>query len=192
MSKYTELITGYHLVRQLFNQHIDLSTRPLSDVATTIYSLAHKFDLEKATGAQLDQVGEWIGRSREITAPIEGYFFSFDIPDLGFDYGTWKDRYDPISGIMRVGDDDYRTMLRAKIGANNWKGTADELPELLGRIYPRGDIKITYSDNQDMTMTIFVTGKTISPVTKEIIRQGYLAIKPSGVTLTYKVNGEVI
>ncbi|BDH45770.1 hypothetical protein TUM12370_18140 [Salmonella enterica subsp. enterica serovar Choleraesuis] len=191
MSKYTELITSYN-AKPLFEQHVDLSTRPVSDIAKTIDGLINSFDLEKAVGVQLDAVGQWIGRTREITAPIEGYFFSFDIPDLGFDYGVWKDRYDPISGIMRVSDDDYRTMLRAKIGANNWQGTSDELPALFKSIYPKGDIKITYSDNQDMTMTVFVTGSAISPVTREIIRQGYLAIKPAGVTVNYQINGEQI
>ncbi|MBJ3816653.1 DUF2612 domain-containing protein [Shimwellia pseudoproteus] len=192
MSKYTSLITSYHSSKPLFNQHIDLSTRPVSDIAKTTIALVNGFDLDKAVGMQLDMVGEWIGRSREITAPVDNYFFSLDIPELGFDYGTWKDRYDPVTGIVRVGDDDYRTMLRAKIGANNWKGTSEELPALFNSIYPGGSIKVTYSDNQDMTMTVFVSGDVISPVTKEIIRQGYLAIKPSGVSVTYQINGVAI
>lgn len=190
MSKYTELITNYHRGKLKFVEHVDLSTGGVLETSQNMQGFISKFDLDTAIGAQLDILGKWIGRTREITAPIDDYFFSFDSPTLGFDYGTWKNRYDPDTGIVKVGDVDYRTMLRAKIGANNWDGRSETLPAILQSIYPNGDVKITYSDNQDMTMTIFIDGKVITNITKEIIRQGYLAVKPAGITIVYKINGE--
>ncbi|WP_336818119.1 DUF2612 domain-containing protein [Cedecea sp. MMO-103] len=190
MSKYTELITNYHRGKVKFTAHVDLSTGGILETSDNTNGFISKFDIDNAAGEQLDILGLWIGRTREITAPIENYFFSFDSPSLGFDYGTWKNRYDPESGIIKVGDVDYRTMLRAKIGANNWDGTSETLPAILQSIYPNGEITITYSDNQDMTMTIFIAGDVITNITKEIIRQGYLAVKPAGVTAVYKINGE--
>lgn len=145
------------------------------------------FDLEKAQGRQLDILGEWIGQIRTINAPIEDYFFTLDSESLGFDYGNWKNRYDADFGYVDLDDENYRTLLRAKIGANNWDGTVETLPAILQSIWPKGDIQIRFRDNQDMTMTVYIQGKAISTITKEIIRQGYLAIKPGGITVTYDI-----
>lgn len=43
MSKYTELITNYHATKPLFFDHIDLSTRPLIDVSSTMSGLVGEF-----------------------------------------------------------------------------------------------------------------------------------------------------
>ena len=45
MSKYTELITNYHATKPLFFDHIDLSTRPLIDVSSTMLGLVTAFDI---------------------------------------------------------------------------------------------------------------------------------------------------
>lgn len=190
MSKYTELITNYHRDKLNFVEHVDLSTGGILETSQNMQGFVSRFDLDIAIGEQLDILGKWIGRTREITAPIDDYFFSFDSPALGFDYGTWKNKYDPDTGIIKVGDADYRTMLRAKIGANNWDGRSETLPAILQSIYPNGEVKITYADNQDMTMTIYINGKAITNITKEIIRQGYLAVKPVGVSVTYEITEE--
>lgn len=190
MSKYTELISNYHKGKPLFVEHVELSTRPLTDVSTTLRGLLTAFDLDRAAGAQLDIIGEWVGRNRRIAAPIENYFFSLDSETLGFDLGSWKGRYTPESGIIEVDDEEYRTMLRAKIGANNWDGTVEHLKEVLDSIYPKDNIKLSFTDNQDMTMTIYADGPVISGITKEIIRQGFLSIKPLSVAVQYIINGE--
>lgn len=187
---YTDLITNYHRGKAKYVEHIDLTTRPQKEIIDLFSEIVTALDLDNATGAQLDILGEWIGRARSINAPIEDYFFTFDKASLGFDLGSWKDRYEPDSGIIKVDDEDYRTMLRAKIGANKWDGSADTLPAILQEIYTKQDINITFTDNQDMTVTVYVTAKNLSTITKEIIKQGYLAIKPAGVTVNYEINGE--
>ncbi|WP_345828585.1 DUF2612 domain-containing protein [Erwinia sp. HDF1-3R] len=190
MSVYTDLITNYHRAKPLFVEHIDLSTRPFEELSLSLERLVAAFDIDVATGKQLDVLGEWIGRTRKINAPIEDYFFTLDSESLGLDLGTWKDRYEPVSGLISVDDDDFRTMLRAKIGANNWDGTAESLPSILKGIYTRGNVKLSFTDNQDMTITVNVMADNMPSITKEIINQGYLAIKPAGIAVIYKINGE--
>ncbi|WP_342754037.1 DUF2612 domain-containing protein [Pantoea sp. MBD-2R] len=187
--KYTELITNYHR-KPLFVEHVDLISRPQSELSASLSGLLSALDIDSAAGAQLDILGEWIGRNRKITAPIEDYFFTLDSSTLGFGYGTWKNRYDPESGAINVDDEDYRTMLRAKIGANGWDGTTETLPKVLQSIYPKGDISLSFTDNQNMSITVYVNGNTVSNITKEIIKQGYLAVKPAGVSVIYKINEE--
>ncbi|MEF0411055.1 DUF2612 domain-containing protein, partial [Escherichia coli] len=98
MSKYTELITNYHATKPLFFDHIDLSTRPLIDVSSTMSGLVTAFDIDTAVGVQLDTLGLWIGRSRIVSQPISGVYFSWDTDGLGYDQGVWQGPYDPDSG----------------------------------------------------------------------------------------------
>ncbi|EAQ1053000.1 DUF2612 domain-containing protein, partial [Salmonella enterica subsp. enterica serovar Cerro] len=64
MSKYTDLITNYHATKSKFVEHIDLVTRPLAETSAAINGLINAFDIDYATGIQLDILGQWIGLSR--------------------------------------------------------------------------------------------------------------------------------
>ncbi len=105
MSKYTDRLTNYHRGKPLFVEHVDLSTRPLSDVAAAMYGLITAFDIDEAIGVQLDALGEWIGRSRIVSQPISGVYFSFDTAGLGWDQGVWQGPYDPNAGYTSLSDD---------------------------------------------------------------------------------------
>lgn len=70
MSKYTDLITNYHSLKPLYFQHIDLITRPFTDISVALNGMLNQFDLDKAVGEQLDIIGLWIGRQRTVSTPI--------------------------------------------------------------------------------------------------------------------------
>ncbi|MBJ9021165.1 DUF2612 domain-containing protein, partial [Citrobacter farmeri] len=131
MSKYTGLITNYHATKPKFFDHIDLSTRPLIDISTATRGLVSAFDIDTAVGVQLDILGLWIGRSRIVSQPISGVYFSLDIDGLGFDQSVWQGPYDPDSGYTTLSDETYRIILKAKIAINNWDGRNDSLPPIL-------------------------------------------------------------
>ncbi len=185
MSKYTELITNYHATKPKFFDHIDLSTRPLIDISTATRGLVSAFDIDTAVGVQLDILGLWIGRSRIVSQPISGVYFSLDIDGLGFDRGVWQGPYDPDSGYTTLSDETYRIILKAKIAINNWDGRNDSLPPILDAALEGSGLKMQIVDNQDMTISIWVFPETdISNVSLELIaaiRQGYLTVKAAGV-----------
>ena len=185
MSKYTDLITNYHRGKPLFVDHVDLSTRPLTDTSTAIKSLIAAFDIDEAVGVQLDVLGEWIGRTRIVSQPIAGVYFSFDTAGLGWDQGIWQGPYDPDAGYTSLSDDTYRIILKAKIAINNWDGTNDSLPEILDTALAGSGLRMQIVDNQDMTIGVWVFPETdISNVSLELIaaiRQGYLTVKAAGV-----------
>ncbi|EOX9503527.1 MULTISPECIES: DUF2612 domain-containing protein [Citrobacter] len=185
MSKYTELITNYHATKPKFFDHIDLSTRPLIDITTATRGLVSAFDIDTAVGVQLDILGLWIGRSRIVSQPISGVYFSLDIDGLGFDQGVWQGPYDPDSGYTTLSDETYRIILKAKIAINNWDGRNDSLPPILDAALEGSGLKMQIVDNQDMTISIWVFPETdISNVSLELIaaiRQGYLTVKAAGV-----------
>ncbi|WP_029570116.1 DUF2612 domain-containing protein [Pantoea ananatis] len=185
MSKYTDLITNWQRGKPLFTQHVDLSTRPLADVASTLNGLLTAFDIDKAVGVQLDILGEWIGRSRTVALPISGVYFSFDTDSLGWDQGVWQGPYDPDSGYTSLSDETYRIILKAKIAINQWDGTNETLRAILDTALAGSGLTMQIVDGQDMTISIWVfPEKDISLVSRELIaaiRQGYLTVKAAGV-----------
>lgn len=185
MSKYTELITNYHATKPLFVQHVDLSTRPLTDVSTSLDGLITAFDIDTAVGVQLDILGEWIGRKRTVSVPISGIYFSWDTEGLGYDQGVWQGPYDPDTGYTALSDETYRVILKAKIAINNWDGTNDSLPPILDSALAGSGIRMQIVDNQDMTISLWVFPEIdISLVSLELIaaiKQGYLTVKAAGV-----------
>lgn len=78
MSRYTDRITNYHAGKPKFFAHVDLSTRPLSDVSDAMSRLIPDFDIDTAVGVQLDVVGEWVGRF-----PSRGYTGNRDLFFVG-------------------------------------------------------------------------------------------------------------
>jgi len=185
MSKYTDRITNYHRGKPLFVDHVDLSTRPLTDVSVAMYGLISAFDIDEAIGVQLDALGEWIGRSRIVSQPISGVYFSFDTAGLGWDQGVWQGPYDPDAGYTSLSDETYRIIMKAKIAINNWNGQNDSLPPILEAALEGSGLKMQIVDNQDMTIAVWVFPETdISLVSRELIsaiKQGYLTVKAAGV-----------
>lgn len=185
MSKYTDLITSYHSQKPLFVDHIDLITRPLTDIANAMNALITGFDIDEAIGVQLDILGKWIGRTRIVSQPISGIYFSFDTDGLGFDQGVWQGPYDPDAGFTNLSDDIYRIILKAKIAINHWDGTNETLPAILDTALKGSGLEMQIIDNQDMTVSIWVFAPDgIESVSLELlaaIRQGYLTVKAAGV-----------
>lgn len=185
MSKYTDLITNYHSQKPLFVDHIDLITRPLTDIANAMNALITGFDIDEAIGVQLDILGKWIGRTRVVSQPISGIYFSFDTDGLGFDQGVWQGPYDPDAGFTNLSDDTYRIILKAKIAINHWDGTNETLPAILDTALKGSGLEMQIIDNQDMTVSIWVFAPDgIESVSLELlaaIRQGYLTVKAAGV-----------
>lgn len=185
MSKYTGRITNYHAGKPRYFKHIDLTTRPFTDISTELSGLDRAFDIDTAIGSQLDILGEWIGLSRVVRQPITGVYFSFDIDGLGFGQGVWQGPYDPDEGFTTLSDDTYRLILKAKIAINSWDGQNDSLPAILDMATAGSGLRMQIVDNQDMTISVRVFPDTdISDVSLEIlavIRQGYLTVKAAGV-----------
>lgn len=185
MSKYTDLITNYHSQKPLFVDHINLITRPLTDTGNAMTALINEFDIDNAVGMQLDILGKWIGRTRVVSQPISGIYFSFDTDGLGFDQGVWQGPYDPDAGFTNLSDETYRIILKAKIAINHWNGTNETLPAILDTALAGSGLTMQIVDNQDMTISVWVFPETdISNVSLELIaaiRQGYLTVKAAGV-----------
>lgn len=188
MDYYLSLITAFHRGKPKFSEMVRRIVEPVVDQQNFLAHLPLDFDLDEAIGVQLDQVGEWVGRSRFIKVPIAGAWFSFDTDRRGFDQGVWyQPEYDTPAGITRLDDETYRTLLRAKIAANNWDGTLPSAKAALEILFPNGDTSIIVLDNQDMSITFGVVGVIPSALFIALLSDGYLPLKPEGVQANYLI-----
>lgn len=182
---YTSLVTSEHNQRPKFMAMIAGMVQPYVDNINLLRNFVNLFDLDQAVGQQLDMVGVWIGVTRNIAIPLTGVYFSFNTSGLGFNQGTWFGIGDSASGLTVLSDGQYRLLLRAKIASNHWDGTVPGAYAIWAIVFQFEPFNITITDNQDMTMVITLLGSNIPAVTKALLTNGYIALVPAGVSVTY-------
>lgn len=183
MTKYTDLITSEHRARPKFFETVKVSTDGLLLAQSVADGLWLSFDLDVAIGDQLDVIGQWVGAPREINTPIEDVYFALDIEGVGFDEGYWKGPFDPAQGLTALPDDYYRIFIRAKAKLNNWDGTAPGAAEALKSLLPNNMIYV--QDNQDMSISLGISGPPLDTITAALLTGGYLSLKPMAVRVKY-------
>lgn len=195
MASYLELISSFFRAKPKFSGHVNtLATIP-SYLQIQSAAMPKDFDLDYAVGVQLDKVGEWVGRSRNIRTPLPNVYFSWDTPGLGWEQGYWRGQYDPVTGLTALADEPYRLLLRAKIAANHWDGTLggaisilDVLMAGINQDQPSNDgARFFVQDNGDMSIAIGLAGRLPDAVTIALLLGGYISVHASGVQATYQV-----
>ena len=183
---YTALITTEHADKPKFMAMMAVVAQCFADQINVAQSIPAAFDLDQAVGVQLDAVGLWAGIKRQIKTPLSVYF-SFDTAGLGFDQGNWQGPFDPSTGLTSLDDATFRTLIRAKIAANSWDGTIPGAAAAYANLFSGSGSYIFIQDNQDMTMTVGVSGAIPSALLRALFSGGYLPLKPEGVRATYLV-----
>lgn len=183
--EYVALITSEHTDKPKFVATVTASVSPFAKLQQVMRGFVSDFDVDTATGVQLDIVGLWVGILRKIAVPIEDYYFSWDdVVADGWDNGVWQGIGDPSSGFVNLPDDLYRSLIKAKIQANHWKGDINGAYDIIDQaLSVDGAVKI--QDNENMTMTVKVQSGVLPAVEQAIVMAGYLPIKPAGVLATY-------
>jgi len=131
---------------------------PIVDLLTLAQQAYIKFDVATAVGVQLDILGTIVGASRIL--PFQ--------PSGGFS--------------PTLTDDDYRTLLYAKIAQNQWDGSPAAIYALRRQIFPAG--RITIIDNQNMSLTIVLAG-TFTSLQQDMITNDLIFPRPEGVLVNY-------
>lgn len=176
---YLDLITSQHRLKPKFVATVSVATEIFLQAQAVLSSMIGAFDIDTAVGAQLDIIGKWAGVSRNVAIPISGVFFSWDgAYTLGWDYGTWQPNLAPTS-ITTLPDDAYRTLIRARIAANQWDGTTDGAYMIWESLFPQFTIII--KDNQNMSYDLGVIGNIVDSLTLALITGGYIPLRPEGV-----------
>jgi hypothetical protein len=130
------------------------------DTQNFAYNMNRRFDVDSATGIQLDQIGEWVGLSR---TDVEAYNYT---------------------GVYPLPDGIYRNLIKAKIAANHWDGTIPNAYEIWESAFNHQST-LVIEDHQDMSMSMYIIGIDGSGIFKEVIKQGLISFKPGGVRIRY-------
>lgn len=160
ITRYLSLITSEHSDKPRFRA---LLTRVLEKIDLSV-NIDNSFDLDTASGVQLDIIGLLLGLSRTLT-------------------------FQPLGGISPLlSDTDYRSLLRAKIILNYWDGTLENLALAINSWNPY--VNFSIKDNQDMSLEVAIVGAT--PMQQALIENGYVIPKPAGVSINYIASDTVI
>lgn len=185
IENYLNLITSEHRDKPKFEATVTVGVSPFAKIQDVLNGLPADFDIDTATGVQIDAVGVWIGRSRRIDTPLTGIYFTWEgLLSEGWDAGSWKGEFDPDSGLVDLPDGAYRTLLKAKIAANNWDGSIPQAYDIWLSAFGAESI-LLIQDNQDMSMVIAIAGERLDTIEQALLVNGYIPLKPEGVKVNY-------
>jgi hypothetical protein len=184
LTPYLALITSQHRKQPAFIAGLSIVLDGVVDGRDKIETVPALYDLDDAVEQQLDTVGLWVGRDRDLAVPLTDVYFSLDIDGLGLDQGTLQGPFDPTTGLVRLPDDAYRTLLRATIAANQWDGSIPQAYVIWDTLFAATGTSILIQDNGDMSMFFALSGPEPDAVTLALLTGGYLALKPAGVGIS--------
>lgn len=160
-------------------------TLPFAEIQDFLAKLPKAFDVDHAVGAQLDQVGQWVGIGRYLLLPLAGVYFTWDEQGPGWEEGVWKGNFDPDTGLTRLDDDSYRRLIKARIAANHWDGSIPGATAVWAAAFADSGSEIIIQDNQDMSMTVGISGAYPDAVFRALLMGGYIPLKPEGVRVSW-------
>ncbi len=185
MDAYTNLVPSQHSQKPRFMATLKAVLAPLEKAADLLHELRTAFDLDTATGKQLDAVGVRVGRTRYLNTPLENVYFSWNTEKVGWGEGVWKGKFDPENGLVALPDDIFRMLLKAKVVANRWDGTTTGAYEAWEIAFSDIGSTILIQDNQDMSMVVGIAGMPLNPVFEQLLLQNYVPLKPEGVRIKW-------
>ncbi|CAI3683071.1 DUF2612 domain-containing protein [Clostridium neonatale] len=158
IDKYLDNITSQHRDKPKFIAWLSSSLNIIDHAYIMTKNMDNDFDLDNAIGKQLDILGQIIGRKRTLT-------------------------FQPLNGYNPVLDDEtYKLVLKAKVTMNMWDGKIESAYEIWNNIFD--DIGLQLQDNQDMSLTAYITGY-VNQIRQDLIQHGYIVPKPEGVRINY-------
>jgi hypothetical protein len=185
ITSYLDEVTSEHNQQPKYTEMLICLLQPFGDTTWLETHFYAYYDLDTAVGEQLDGVGDWVGRTRFLTVPINAYF-SWDIEGLGWNQANWKRPFDPDTGIVSLPDEQYRNLLRAVILANHWDGTIPGAYAAYDQLFKGTGYSIAVQDWGDCTMGLLILGPSPpDQITVALFDTGELDLKPAGVGMSH-------
>ncbi len=184
-SDYLDLVTPYHRGKPNFSAILEALGESVVAARDVIAHLPEDFDLDEAIGAQLDVVGKWLGRSRDIPTPLPDPWFAFDMPLRGWDRGIWKGPYALGSSLVSLDDETYRKLLYAKRAANNWDGTRAGAEAAFRLLISNVTHLLWLQDGFDMSDSVCIAQTLPDLLYLFLLEQNLIPVKSAGVKRYY-------
>lgn len=182
---YLLLVSASHADKPNYMAAVNALVAAFVDEMNVVGGLTTMFDVDTATGDQLDTIGLWVGATRNLVTPLTSVYFTWEgTAALGWDSGNWQGLYDPSTGLTALTDDAFRAFIKAKIAADCWDGTIPGATAIWQLAIPGGQV-VAIKDNQDMTMSVTTSTLTLTAVQTAMLNGGYLPLKPAGVKVLF-------
>lgn len=182
VASWLALVTSEHASKPNYMAMLSATFQPLADNIAILQSIPAAYDVDFAVGVQLDTTGQWVGISRNITTPLTGVFFSWDVVGLGWDEGSWIPHIGATQ-LTSLSDPQYRTLLYAKIAANHWDGSIPGAYKVFNTVFQGTGFGVLIQDLQFMHMAMALTGPIPDAVTQALFTGGYFNLKPAAVRM---------
>lgn len=156
--QYMNVVTSEHRLKPKYMDLVKTVLTPLIDMSKCLSDFNYYFDINFATGDQLDFIGSIVGVDREVDFVLE-------------------------DGTQILNDEDYRVLIKAKIAKNHWDGTTKSIFDIWNSLF--NDIALNIVDNMDMTCLVFVNSYSLTPNQISMFFADLLVPRPSGVQYFY-------
>lgn len=178
---YAGLITSQYSGLPRYQAVVQVLTNPFVDLQQKLDALSRDLDLDYAIGDQLDIIGGWVGLTRKLPSAITGTYLEWDgLAAVGFDGGRWQGAYDPATGLVSMGDEEFRRLIKTKIRVNFWDGSMEQLISIWDEFLP-SDRNGMIVDNGDMTLSFGYEGGPLTGLDLAVVMIGIDLLKPAAV-----------
>ncbi|EOQ63889.1 hypothetical protein F935_01519 [Acinetobacter calcoaceticus ANC 3811] len=193
-SKYIALLTSQHRDKPKFRKTVDVLINPLIDCLEFLNSLNDKFDLDTATGDQLQIIADWVGAPNSIPNAVPVPYFGFQGQPGSL---TWRDTEYPniksgywresgMSGYtaLKMSPQLFKKVIKAKILLNKSDCSEQSAKEIISLVI---DKQFKFIDNLNMTIT-FTFLESYEVYERELVKLMFPV--PSGVRLIFEGEDE--
>jgi hypothetical protein len=155
---------------------------PFDQMQKNDFDLLNNRWLHNSVGKQLDGVGEIVGQGRAIKEGVVIPFFGFKSQPAGRGFGIARMRKngEGYSLSYTLPDNEYRTLIYAKIILNNSHGTIPEIIESAKLLYNVPSVKVERTGVRELTLTVPRVVASDEPLFK--LRPAMLPVQ-GGITL---------
>lgn len=159
---YLSLITSEHRGQPKFTAWLNSVLGIVRGAKSLVDNLYTYYDIDRATGVQLDSIGQTLGMPRKLP-------------------------FQPSNNVSAIMDDaNYRIVLKAMIARAHFDGTVPGLYNLFQTVLSGTGLNFVVIDNQDMSLSVIAYGVTNSLI-KDVLEQGYIVPHPEGVRISVSV-----
>lgn len=157
-----DLITTQFQDKEVFKKYLRLLLGGIQESLSVSQDLMQKRDIDSATGAQLDIIGDIVGQPRTLVSADLYPFFGFQGDLVANSFGTyynnqiggyWYSYGAKIGGDVTLNDEQYRLIIKAKIIKNNSRGTNEDYIRFGNFVF---GTKITFEDDHSGKCKVMV------------------------------------
>jgi len=167
----------------------------LQDVA---FAIPTTYDIDKATGVDLDMIGDILGFSRNygLELDLSDDLFSFDEEDHATSGpgmseedddsvgGYWKEEGEGAAVTDQLSDDLYRLFLKAKTLSNRTRCTLEDIMTVFRTIFP--DQHFSLTKTSPMNLVLRIEKKSFQPNILKLLETTDIIPRGAGVSLQFK------